>query len=113
MKAQTPKKIPMSQAFPLVTRFVTRGTGPKGKGRVDMIIGTAPKKGESFLKPDTVYEIRMIMDEPTLVEVGKSSMDHNMWGHDISTLVECYRERLLLTADEYQRLLDSQKKDEE
>jgi len=85
-------------------RFVTRG-GENGK--VDLIIGTTFKGTDCPLKPDTTYEIRDIMDELVIMEVGKSAMDEKMWGHDVSSLIECYKSRLFLTEAEYKRACES------
>ena len=57
-----------------LARLATRGSGPDGKDTVDLILGVGMR--DNTLKPDTIYEIREIMDDLVLKSpsrIGKSA----------------------------------------
>lgn len=90
-----------------VARFVTR---PSEKGGVDLILGAAFSE-QTSLKPDTVYEIRGIFGEFVIVELGESQLSGNYneskygkWGHDVGYLMTLEGGKLILTAEEYEKL---------
>lgn len=86
-----------------VARFATRATDASGK--VDLILGAA-WKNETVFKPDTIYEIREMMGQLTVVEVGPSAAKleetpKSIWDCGIEAVVTCYRARWLLTLKEW------------
>ena len=90
-----------------VARFVTRraskpGTSPE---QTDVFIGVMAKADAHLLKPNTVYQIREIMGELMIEEVGPSVMDTGVtgftWGKDMSALMRECGSYMYLTADEY------------
>ncbi len=91
--------------FPRVlARLSTRGSGRKGTDTVELILGIGFKGNN--LKPDTIYEIQEVLGVLSIVEVGPSAMREveqplNVWCCDLSQIVACYRERLLLTREEW------------
>lgn len=90
----------------MVARFVTREDGT-------LLVG-GMVKGQSALKPDTVYEIRDILGVLTLIERGPSCIPSNpsdrregkrqgggMWCEEIGLLLAVSGSQLLMTAEEY------------
>lgn len=90
----------------IIARFATRGDGPDGTtGTVNLVLGCGYKG--NTLKPNTIYEIREIMGELTVVEIGPGAartkeIPHNLWDLSISQVIH-YRDRWLLTLEEWQQ----------
>ena len=88
-----------------LARLATRGSGPDGKDTVDLILGVGMK--DNTLKPDTIYEIREIMDDLVLIEIGPSAArsethtPRNIWACGIEQVVTTYRDRWILTLKEW------------
>lgn len=96
-----------------IARFATRGTELDGTGAVDLILGAAMKTN-NVLKPNTIYEIREILGSLVVVEIGLSAAvvepntadkPNNIWACGIDMVLTCYRDRWLLTLDEWKRRL--------
>lgn len=93
-----------TQVNRVLARLSTRGTGRDGKGTVDLILG-AGMKGNN-LKPNTIYELRETMGVLSVAEIGPSAAVEkeqplSVWTSGLSYLVEVYRERWLLTHEEW------------
>lgn len=95
----------------IVARFATRATELDGTGPVDLILGGAMKTN-TVLKANTIYEIQEIMESLVVVEIGPSAAiiepddldtPKNIWACGLNMVVECYRDRWLLTLDEWHR----------
>lgn len=90
-----------------IARFVTRPTGAKGDGEPDLLLGAA-FRGQTVLKSGTIYEIRDVLGEATLHEVGpaaigftgKTSMIGVSWMDDASHILSCGDSRHILTVAE-------------
>ncbi len=57
-----------------LARLVTRSGEQNSK--VDLVLGMA-MKSENTLKPNTIYEIREVMGELMVVEIGESAIGDN------------------------------------
>lgn len=100
-----------------VGRFVTRMQG-EGDG---LFVGTLLKGGVGTFKPNTIYEIREVLDELQIVEIGQgigAGSDNcvsNMmsegktlfhWGQDIGNIIDCHGRLMFLTYEEYRKYCD-------
>ena len=96
-----------------VGRFVTRMQGA-GDG---LFVGTLLKDGVGTFKPNTIYEIREVLGELQIAEIGQgvgAGSDNcvsNMmsegknpfhWGQDIGNIIDCFGKIMFLTYEEYQ-----------
>ncbi len=80
-----------------IARFST--THIDGKpGETDLFLGVMFKGKGKALMPDHVYEIRNILDELIIVDMGACA-DPTAWNHDISTVLDC-REQVFCTRQE-------------
>lgn len=95
----------------MVARFVTRPTGKDGKGPPDLILGAAFKGAESHLNAGKIYEIREILGELVIAEVGPAAIGWThktsligrvSWTNDVNYILEMSRSHHLLTAAEFQ-----------
>ena len=102
-----------------VARFITRLQGD-GDG---LFVGTLMKGGVGVLKPNTVYEIREILGELAIAEIGRgigagsdNCITNSMadgknpfhWGQDIGSIIECHGSALFLTHEEYSEYVKEQ-----
>ena len=88
--------------FETHARFVTRGTDGDS-GDVDLLIGTSFKG--SCLKPNTVYSIKDIMGQLTLVEEGVSHLTKRDWSLEFQDVVVRNGKFMWLTKEEYEQLM--------
>lgn len=101
----------------IVARFVTRGTGIKGEGRVDIFIGAA-FKGQKILKPNHVYQLTEFDGEIMLRDMGPSAIhsqsDKSLlpanWNHGVSAVMERAGKHLILTQAEFTELCEQENK---
>lgn len=94
----------------VIARFVTRPTGKDGKGPPDLILGAAFKGAESHIKAGKIYEIRELLDELIVVEVGPAAIGWThktsligkvSWTNDVNYILEMSRRHHLLTVAEF------------
>ena len=64
-----------------IARFTIRPNGD----RADLIIGGNGKN--SPLKSNRVYEIREVLGELIIVDIGECAMDKSKWNHSINYLI--------------------------
>jgi hypothetical protein len=87
-----------------IARLVYRGS-EKDDG---IIIGVL-FKGHNFFKPNTVYELREVMGEVVIKEVGKSWLGakgrRNEWGRTFGDIVEIHGHKAFLSKKEYDHQL--------
>lgn len=83
-----------------IARFVTR---KNDNGVTDLAIMLL-FKNQNVLKPDTVYQIDEVMGEMTIREVGAKNNQIN-WNKDIATIVDQEGVYLIVTADEFSKML--------
>ena len=86
-----------------IARFGTRDG--KRTGSVDLILGLTVFEGKygKQLKPNHVYEIREILGELVIIEVGPCQQP-NAWHRTIGDIIEDSPHEILMTADEYSKL---------
>ena len=89
-----------------IARLVTRTANDEGT-KCDLIIGTC-LKGQSVLKPNTVYEARecVMTGDIILVRVGESVVGNNViykggWSYEIKTIMARFGRYLFWTKKEY------------
>lgn len=85
-----------------IARLVFRGSDKKD----GLILGVS-LKGHKFFKPNTVYELREVLGEITIKEVGKSWLGANgrkEWARTIGDIVEIHGRKTYLTREEYQSI---------
>ena len=101
--------MPKRSAIDVIARFVTRGAGKKGGAPVDLILGAA-MKGQKAFKPCRIYELRAVLGEIILVEIGPSALGPTpdtsaiggtSWHHDISHIMRLNGKHIYLTYGEY------------
>jgi hypothetical protein len=81
-----------------IARFATRHIDGK-KGETDLFLGVMFKCSTKALKPDHVYEIREILDELVIVDVGPCS-DPKAWNYDVNVILECHTHEIFTTKKE-------------
>ncbi len=92
-------------------RLVTRDAG----GNDGLVLGVR-FKGAELLRPGRVYEIRNVMGELMIVDVGPSAVKPLMpdydglsyrleccWGNSAGHLLECHSKQVFLTEEEAKR----------
>lgn len=97
-----------------VARFVTRGTGRRGE--VDLVLGTA-FRNNGVLKPNRIYELRLVADELMFVDVGPSAIGKTMkdsrisvaWCHTVNDILN-HGGTHLLTREEMRQQVRSLKR---
>jgi hypothetical protein len=100
-----------------IARLVTRSARVDGK--VDLIIGSATK-GETYLKPNTIYEIREVLDELMIVEVGPSAIQDPgepsplavSWANTVNEILTNCSGAHLLTVKEAVSIVNKEKSEE-
>lgn len=100
----------MSDSMKTIARFITRPNSPKKDAQVDLIVG-ACFSSQTDLKPGKVYEIREIMGELQIVEVGDSVVSFKKkdnitgcnWYWSIHDIMAHLGKYLWLTRKEYQQ----------
>jgi hypothetical protein len=87
-----------------IARLVFRGSGPN-----DGIIIGCSIKGHKFFKPNTVYELKEVMGEVIIEEVGKSWLGADKrrkeWGRTFGDIVAIHQNYTWLTKEEYDRAM--------
>lgn len=78
----------------VVARIITRMTSEED----GLFLGVTLKGNNTFFKPNSVYEVREILGEPTLVRVGDA---HVNWNRTISDIVD-ENPHAFLTKEEYE-----------
>lgn len=89
-----------------IARIVTRPVDAKRK-EVDLFIGVAIK-GQKELKPNRVYELREVLGEIMLVDLGPSAIGLDQsdsvlatnWSHGIGNVLGSAGNSVVLTKDE-------------
>ncbi len=81
----------------ILGRFIVRPEGDGSRLMVGMMI-----PGNGVIRPGVVYELREVLGEVVLKEVGEPHMDKRNWGREIGVVITGMDGTHLMTTEEYE-----------